>query len=37
MENELENDALFLLQQAVDETILHRIVRFDTAKELGTI
>ncbi|XP_039128903.1 uncharacterized protein LOC120265040 [Dioscorea cayenensis subsp. rotundata] len=34
-EKELEDDAkiLFLLQQPVDETILHRIVRFDSAKE----
>ncbi|XP_039118662.1 uncharacterized protein LOC120254665 [Dioscorea cayenensis subsp. rotundata] len=34
-EKDLEDDAkaLFLLQQAVDETILHRIVRFDSAKE----
>lgn len=34
-EKELEDDAkaLFLLQQAVDEIILHRIARFDLAKE----
>lgn len=32
---ELEDDAkaLFLLQQAMDETILHRTIRFDTAKK----
>lgn len=34
LENEKDDaKALFLLQQAVDETILYRIVRFDTAKE----
>lgn len=34
LENEKDDaKALFLLQQAVDETILHRIMRFDTTKE----
>lgn len=34
-EKEVEDDskALFLLQQAVYETILHKIVEFDSAKE----
>ncbi|XP_039133272.1 uncharacterized protein LOC120270333 [Dioscorea cayenensis subsp. rotundata] len=34
MENEKDDaKALFLLQQAISETIFHRIVRFNTAKE----
>lgn len=34
MESEKDDaKALFILQQAVDDTVLHRLVKFNTAKE----